>query len=43
MLKEEFSNTMVLFRQWHMLEVLFKQLADAGVEKPQCDIARNVI
>ena len=43
MIKEEFPNTVVLFCQWHGLKVLFKQLADAGVEKPQRDSARNVI
>ena len=43
MLREEFPNSVVLFCQWHVLKVLFKQLADAGVEKGRRDVARNAI
>jgi len=41
--QEEFPNSAMLFCQWHVLKVLFKQLTDAGVEKAQRDLARNVI
>ena len=43
MLKEEFPNSVVLFCQWHVLKVFFKQLADAGVERAQRDTARTAI
>ena len=43
MLTQEFLNAVVLFCQWHVLKVLFKQLNDAGIEKAQCEVARNAI
>ena len=43
MLTQEFPNAVVLFCQWHVLKVYFKQLNDAGVEKAQHEVARNAI
>ena len=43
MLTQEFPNAVVLFCQWHVLKVLFKELNDVGIEKVQREVARNAI